>query len=726
MPEPIRLIELAARSVADLGGVGDKREKALAKTGITTVLDLLTHYPRRYLDRTRQSTIEALEPGEEATLLATIGSVESRRTRQGKVMVTARISDASGSAKLVFFNQPWRQRQLVNGDQVLVFGKLESFWGGLQLTNPVVDPVGDKVGRIIPVYPQSPKAGVTSWELCEHTAEALRRISGPRARGLDDPLPADLLAELGLIGRQEAFEGIHRPESLGQAASARKRLVFDELLRIQLSLVRAKRELEASSTGIEHLVGPALPSDRPDLVHAFTERLEFALTGAQERCVAEILEDLAKASPMHRLLQGDVGAGKTVVALSAMLAGVQGGFQGALMAPTEVLAEQHHLGVSALLDDMVVEDPLTLLGERELRVALLTSRLKASDRRKILLDLAAGTIDIVVGTHALIQDAVTFSRLGVAVIDEQHRFGVEQRDALRHRGPDGRAPDVLVMTATPIPRTAAMTVYGDLDVSVLDELPPGRTPIVTSWAQGEMEEALVWDRVRQAVARGERAYVVCPLVEMSDALEVRSAEETHEELTGGELSGLRLGLLHGRMSSDDKEEVMTLFRRGDIDVLVATTVIEVGVDVPEASVMVILDADRFGIAQLHQLRGRVGRGAAESECHLVTRLDLEGTDEELSSDARERLTALVRSTDGFELAEVDLDLRGEGTIMGERQKGINDLKLASLRRDRETVAKAREVAIELLDRPEGLGGLESLVAEVDWFLSEDSDYLMKG
>jgi ATP-dependent DNA helicase RecG len=408
-----------------------------------------------------------------------------------------------------------------------------------------------------------------------------------------------------------------------------------------------------------------------------------------------------------------------------LLAAVQGGHQGAFMAPTEVLAEQHAAGIRDLLDGMEVPDAgSSLFGARPLRVELLTNKVGAADRRRILAGLAGGEVDIAIGTHALIQEGVDFASLGAVVIDEQHRFGVEQRAALRDKAGGGPVPDVLVMTATPIPRTAAMTVYGDLDVTVIRSLPAGRQPIVTVWAKTEDDEADVWAAVRREVAAGRQAYVVTPLIEESDKLEVRSAEDTFAQLAAAELDGLRLGLLHGRLGSADKEATMHQFREGRLDVLVATTVIEVGVDVPNATVMVILDADRFGIAQLHQLRGRVGRGSERSWCYLVSTSD--------SDEAEARLGALVETTDGFVLAEVDLELRGEGTIMGERQKGRSDLKLASLRRDREWVEKAREVAFAIVDDPDGSagGGLErhpDLLAEVALFLDEDDqEFLLKG
>jgi ATP-dependent DNA helicase RecG len=420
---------------------------------------------------------------------------------------------------------------------------------------------------------------------------------------------------------------------------------------------------------------------------------------------------------MHRLLQGDVGSGKTVVAVSAMLAAVQGGHQGALMAPTEVLAEQHFAGVRNLLEGLLVPDENNLFGDRQLRVELLTSRVTSERRRELLRDLANGGVDILIGTHALIQDGVKFSSLGVAVIDEQHRFGVEQRAALRNKGTDttsmtATSPDVLIMTATPIPRTAAMTVYGDLDVSVLDEMPPGRTPIKTFWVAGEKSESEMWEEIRQTVSHGQQAFVVCPLIEESDKLQVASAEDTFKTLLKTELKGLKLGLLHGRMPSNEKDEVMTKFRNRKLDVLVATTVIEVGVDVPNATCMVVLDADRFGIAQLHQLRGRVGRGAIASRCWLVT------SDSEISSP---RVDALVESTDGFYLAEVDLELRGEGTIMNTAQKGRSDLKLASLRRDRDLIELARAAATEIIGNDPTLKSHNEIRDEIDLLLTPDEE-----
>jgi ATP-dependent DNA helicase RecG len=503
---------------------------------------------------------------------------------------------------------------------------------------------------------------------------------------------------------------VHRPGSLGGKSEARRRLGFDELLRLQLVLVMRKRAVERDCQGIAHNVGSGL-------LESFRQRLPFPLTGAQKRAISEIEADLAKPVPMHRLLQGDVGAGKTLVALWCLLTAVAGGYQGALMAPTEVLAEQHLISLKSMLAGLSIPDSGSWLGEREVRVELLTNRTTGNERASLLAGLAAGEVDLVVGTHALLTESVTFARLGLVVIDEQHRFGVEQRSALREKA-GGPVPDVLVMTATPIPRTAAMTVYGDLDTTVLDELPPGRTPVGTVWARGPLDVEAAWETVRHEIAQGHQAYVVCPLVEESERVQAASASEELTRLADGPLAGLRLGLLHGQLPAREKEAVMAKFRAGELEVLVATTVIEVGVDVPNATVMVIEDADRFGIAQLHQLRGRVGRGAAKSWCYLLS--------EAPTPDGEERLAALERTNDGFELAEVDLDLRGEGTILGTRQKGVNDLKLASLRKHRKYVTLAREVAFGIVGADPTLAGHPGLARELRALVDdEDREYLFK-
>ncbi len=703
------LARLAELPITILGGVGGRQAEALAEAfAIESVLDLLTHYPRRHLDLTRMARISELRAGDEAWVFGRVTSTNVVRGR-GRPRLEVRITDGSGSLRVTFFNQPWRQKQFPTGTEAMFFGKVDAFRGGRSLANPEVDLLGDAEIGIRPLYPQSDKFRVYSRELRLWVAEALRR-----AGDVADPLPADVVDRFDFVDRTAAFNGIHRPESWAEIAEARRRLVFDELLRIQLALVLRKRALERTAKGIRHAVDG-------ELVDRFHASLPFELTAGQRQAIAEIAGDLAAPHPMHRLLQGDVGSGKTAVAVSALLTAVQGGHQGAFMAPTEVLAEQHAITLRALLNGLTVPDSgASLFGERPVTVALLTNRTTAAERRRLLPELAGGSIDIVIGTHALIQEGVEFRSLGVVVIDEQHRFGVEQRAALREKSTGEAVPDVLVMTATPIPRTAAMTVYGDLDMSMLRGKPGLQQPITTVWERvppGDLTlgELAVWSHVRDEVAAGRQAYVVCPLIEESEKLEVRSAEETHAELSAGPLAGLSLGLLHGRLSSAEKEMTMGLFRAGKLQVLVSTTVIEVGIDVPKATIMVILDAQRFGIAQLHQLRGRVGRGSARSWCYLVGWEEGEG-----------RLTAIERSDDGFALAEVDLELRGEGTIMGERQKGRSDLKLASLRRDREVVEQAREVAFELVDADPRLSQHAALADEVELFLDdEDREFLLK-
>lgn len=711
MTGKITLRELADIDVEVLKGVGDKRKESLAEYGITNVLELLMNYPRKWVDRTNEARVSDLVAGQEALVIVEVRKVSKFTTKNRRTVVTIQVGDESGRLTAVFFNQPWRERQLKVGLQVAMFGKPDLYRGVLQMSNPLVDLIGDRTGRIVPIYPQSEKTQVSTWELATWVENALERC---RERGLSDPVPTELINRLELVDREAALWGIHFPETMLAKQNARRRLAFDELLRVQVVLVGRKRAFELDNTGIRHVIDGKLQQ-------RFVAAIPFALTAAQQRVISEINKDLAAPHPMHRLLQGDVGSGKTVVAVSAMLAAVQGGHQGALMAPTEVLAEQHFAGVSSLLAGLLVPDAKNLFGDRQLRVELLTSRITSERRRELLRDLANGGVDILIGTHALIQEGVEFSSLGVAVIDEQHRFGVEQRAALRNKGESTgsknsekilTSPDVLVMTATPIPRTAAMTVYGDLDVSVLDEMPPGRTPIKTFWIAGKKSESAMWDEVRGAASHGQQAFVVCPLIEESDKLQVASAEDTFKLLAKTELKGLKLGLLHGRMSSSEKDETMTKFRNRKLDVLVATTVIEVGVDVPNATCMVVLDADRFGIAQLHQLRGRVGRGVIASRCWLVT------SDPDIASP---RIDALVESTDGFYLAEVDLELRGEGTIMNTAQKGRSDLKLASLRQDRDLIELARATAFEIINADPTLISHNEIREEIDLLLTPDEE-----
>jgi len=744
-----RLRTLDGLPVAELKAVTPRKVPGLRALGIDTVLDLLTHYPRRYVDRTNQASIASLSEGQEGVVTAKVVRTSQRRLRGGRSTAEIVLHDGSAPLTCTFFNQGWRAKQFAEGQEVTVFGKLRMYRGQRQMANPVIDLVGDQTGRIVPIYRQSGKANVSSVELARYVAEALER-----AGAFAEPVPARYLAGLALVDRSAAFHDVHAPSDLPAKDAARRRLAFDELLRLQLLLVRRKRAVAESSVGLVH------DTRSGGLVAQFVGHLPFELTGAQRRAIATIAGDLALPHPMNRLLQGDVGSGKTVVAVAAMLYGVQGAHQGAFMAPTEVLADQHFLSVRHLLEGLMVPDESRLGGVRPLAVDLLTSRTTTAERGRILGDLASGQLDIIVGTHALLTEDVGFRSLGVVVVDEQHRFGVEQRAALAEKGL--AEPDLLVMTATPIPRTAAMTVYGDLDHTTLDEMPPGRTPISTRLLRWDQQDA-AWKRVRAELDAGHQAYVVCPLVgggameeegfesedlaagedEDADAdadededagqrpgedagdagrLSIdldaerpppRAAVEERERLAASELAGYTVGLLHGQLAPKDKDGVMAAFRAGEIQVLVATTVVEVGVDVANATVMVIEDADRFGIAQLHQLRGRVGRGQAKSYCLLLAN--------PVTELAAGRLEAMARTENGFELAEADLDLRGEGTVLGARQKGRTDLKIASLRRHRDLVLKAREVATAIIEDDPELSDPDYhlLWDEVSLFVSEE-------
>ena len=731
---PRRLRQLADIPVSQLRHVGEKRSEALASIGIESVFDLLTTYPRRYIDRTKQIDVSDLSVGDEAAVYAEVQRVNARRTRQGKALVDVVVSDDGGTMNIIFFNQAWRAKQLVPGVQALFFGKVGDYRGQRQMTNPVVDVIvgasgverdASRVGRVVAIYPASGKAGLTSWEMGGFVEEALQR-----AGEFLDPVPASLRDELRMVDRTKALAGVHVPDDIGSIAPARRRLAFDEFLRLQVLLRLRRGHLERSAVGIRHSVtlsdldaAPgSLSTPESSLVRRFLSDHHYVLTGAQRRVLDEIFRDLSSPLPMHRLLQGDVGSGKTTVALASFLAVIEGGRQGAMMAPTEVLAEQHVASLRRDVASLQRSDEAVLGGTRPLNIQLLTGRLKATERRAVLQGLASGSVDIVVGTHALLTDDVRFRALGLVVIDEQHRFGVEQRATLRDKGREHSGesldPDLLVMTATPIPRTAAMVLFGDLDISILNELPEGRRPIETSWAKGKTEVADAWKRVRSEVEKGKRVFVICPLVEGSDRVVATSAVEEHERLAKTELKGLRIGLLHGQMKSHEKDWVMEQFRHGVIDVLVATVVVEVGVDVPEATVMVIEDAWRFGLAQLHQLRGRVGRGGEQSYCFLLG----EAPNEESAA----RLEALVASNDGFALAEVDLDLRGEGTLLGARQRGRSDLKLASLRDDQDLLFMAHDAATKLVGPSDDLSEHPDLVDELRLFIDdEEADYLFK-
>ena len=636
------------RSVEVLPGVGPVVKKKLERLGLVTVGDLLAHRPFRYEEPVPERRIADLQADEDVAISGEVLTVSKRR--RGRLqMLTARISDGTATVSATWFNQPWLEGQLQPGTAVRLRGR-QGRYGFDVRSFDIGD--GEATADFAPVYPASE----------EITAKKLRElVSAALPAALSDPLPAELKQHEALPERVDALWALHRPRSLGEAEAGRRRLAFDELLLLQLWLARRRRERESE-------VAPAL-GPPGDLVARYRDVLPFRLTEHQERAIADLDGDLERSVPMQRLLQGEVGSGKTVVALYGLLRAVEAGKQGALMAPTETLAEQHFL---------TLEEPCRLLG---VTCALLTSSTAKRER-----DLAPNA-DIVVGTHALIQEGVELRDLAVAVVDEQHRFGVEQRKALT----EGKSPHVLHMTATPIPRTLALTVYGDLAVSEITRPPADRKPIKTAWV-AEDRSAAAYSRLRKHLDAGRQAYVVCPLIEESETTQARAAEAEAERLQKAELRGYRVGLLHGRLRPAERRELMARFKARDLDVLVATTVIEVGVDVPNATIMIVQEADRFGLAQLHQLRGRVGRGAEQSYCLLISRAR-----EDLTEPAVERLEALVRTNDGFELAEVDLDIRGSGQLLGTRQSGLTDLHFAHLRKDRPLLERARAIADDLVD-----------------------------
>ena len=702
---PLTLPDLSNIPLSRLKGIGPKKESSLNSLDIFSVLDILTHFPRRYIDRTNEAKISSLQVGEEGMILVEILNVYKQKTRNRRSLVTAKVTDQTGNVTLTFFNQPWREKQLKVGTEVIIFGKLDQYRGEYRMVNPVVDLIGDKTGKFIPVYAQSGKAGLSTWEFCNWTKDALDKS---KVRGFAEPLPSAIREQYDLVSRDNAYSSIHNPKNLGEMLTARKRLVFDELLRIQLLLLARKRQLELATQGISH-------DFSGDLVNKLIESLPFEPTNAQSKAIAEIFQDLRASYPMHRLLQGDVGSGKTLVAIAALLSVVEAGKQGSIMAPTEVLAEQHFVSAKELLGSFILMDSTNLLGKRKLNISLLTSQTSEKDAKEIRAKLRRGEIDIIVGTHSLIQESVEFADIGLAVVDEQHRFGVDQRAALQNKGNSAAIPDLLVMTATPIPRTAAMTVYGDLDVSILNELPEGRIPVETRRVADTPE---LWKEVKAQILEGRQVFIVCPLIDESENIDTTSAEATYHRLKDAELREMSVGLLHGRMHPSEKQNVMDSFRNGELNALVSTTVIEVGVNIPNATAMVILGAERFGIAQLHQLRGRVGRGSFQSICYLVSNSHTSETDA--------RLQALVDSNDGFHLAEIDLELRGEGTVMGAEQKGRTDLRIASLRRDKEWVSHARNAANALLDLAQQGEDISLLIEEMDLFFKEEKvEYLFK-
>ncbi len=680
-----RAEELAAcweslrRPVTAVRGVGSSLLRQLRALEIETVEDLLFHFPRRYLDRRRISRISEVRIGEEATVVGRVRSVELRRPDPRRSVLSVVLYDGTAYLYGVWFNQPYQAERLTPGTEVVFSGKVQYRFGRLQMINPAYDILEDSdevsartvhTARIIPLHPATQKL----------SAAMLRRLV---MRALDqygdlpDPVPYELRRRYAYPHRSQALREIHFPSSQGRLNRARQRMAYEELLLMQVALALNRRHLREETRGIAHAPPGAL-------IGGFLEALPFHLTSSQRRAFEEIARDMVSPRPMNRLLQGEVGSGKTVVALLALLLTRESGHQGVFMAPTEILAEQHFRNLTQLLPE-----------ELQVRVELLTGSTPPARRREILRAASTGELDILVGTHALIQEDVEFQDLGLVVVDEQHRFGLRQRILLKEKGAH---PDTLIMTATPIPRTLSLTLYGDLEVSVLRELPAGRAGTRTLVMGPERREE-AYRLMEEELRRGRQAFVVCPLVDPSPAVEAKAAEKEAGELRKV-FPARRVGLLHGQMNKAEKDAVMESFRRGDVDILVSTTVIEVGIDVPNATVMLVENADRFGLSQLHQLRGRVGRGEHPSHCIFI----FEGETEE----AERRMKAIAEISDGFELAEADLEIRGEGSLFGTRQSGISDLRVARLTKDYHILRAAREDATALvendphLERPEHL------------------------
>jgi ATP-dependent DNA helicase RecG len=715
---------------------------------VHTVGDLLRHYPRRYADQGQLTPIADLTPGQDVTVVAVVRRCSSRRMqyREGTIQ-NAVIWDGTRELNLTFFNQHRLPKVLTPGRKALFAGRVTTYGKkrALQLTHPRYQMLDGDAGKLaelsrslIPVYPAT--KDLPSWTIQFCVRQVFDVLDEPQ-----DPLPRDLRMRNRLLELGAALRAVHRSDDRAEIAAAQRRLKWDEAMAVQLTLARRRQEAALRPA-------PACPRRDAGLAAAFDAALPFTLTAGQQEVGEVLAAELASEQPMNRLLQGEVGSGKTVVALRAMLQVVDAGRQAVLLAPTEVLAAQH---ARSLYDMLGEHGRAGELGSAEhaTRIALLTGSLPARARKQALLDTASGAAGIVVGTHALIQDRVSFADLGLVVVDEQHRFGVEQRDALRTRAVDGTSPHVLVMTATPIPRTVAMTVYGDLETSTLRELPSGRSPISTTVVPvGEKPGWLdrAWQRIVEEVAKGQQAYVVCPRIGGENAVDEDASDgdaldgnalggdisgggdagedggrpplavlDLAPQLDEGPLAGLRLAVLHGRLPGDDKDTVMRSFTAGEIDVLVATTVVEVGVDVPNATVMVIMDAQRFGISQLHQLRGRVGRGSHPGVCLLVT-------DSPEGTTARERLDAVAAISDGFELARRDLELRHEGDVLGAVQSGRRSgLKLLSLLRDEDMIGQAREAAQRLIQADPALTEHPRLAQLADLLDEQRAQFLQK-
>ncbi len=678
-------------------GVGPRMALMLQRLEIATVEDLLYHFPHRWEDRRAFAPLGQVQSGETVCSSGlVVGAAVERTAKRGMELVKVVIRDQTGVAELVFFNRPWLAQTFgkLRNQPVVVYGQAQGQLGRVQFVSPEWEALSEvgpalHVNRIVPIHPST--EGLTPKQIRGYVHNALERY------GDADPdlLPPQLRRAEGLIDARRAIRQIHFPDSQEALEAARVRLVFDELFLLQLALAARKRAVEFELPGIRFEV-------RPEYLGELERALPFQLTGAQKRVIGEIQADMGLPRPMNRLLQGDVGSGKTVVAAAAILTAVRNRFQVAMMVPTEILAEQHYAVMSDLLEPLGI------------RIHRLVGSVRAKGKRLIKEELAEGRADMVVGTHALIQENVEFHRLGLVIIDEQHRFGVLQRLTLVDKGMADAAPDTLVMTATPIPRTLALTVYGDLETSVIDELPPDRKPIKTHWKRKDQRET-VYRGIRQLVGEGKQVYFLCPLVEESEKLQAKAATETAEHLEREVFPDLRVGLLHGQMPSHRKDATMDSFRAGEIDVLVATVVIEVGVDVPNACCMVVEDAERFGLSQLHQLRGRVGRGAEQSFCILLA--------DPRTDEGRQRIAAMVRTTDGFAIAEEDLRLRGPGEFYGTRQSGILNLRIANIVGDTRILERARAAAFALIAEDPALARPEHAPLRAH-LQSRDTDLLL--